>query len=267
MPRRYPAAVYDFVKEHVEGISNRDLAALVNSEFKTDFTEDSMKSYIGNHKLYRKKRGGYRKVFSEVFPEEIATFIRENHVGIRPKEMAAVLNETFGSSYTKDQLKSYYANHDLNSGLTGQFEKGHTPWTKGKKWDEYMSPEAQIRSLETTYKKGNIPENQMPVGSISKTTDGYMIIKVSMEGSQWERWMLLHRYVWEKNNGPIPEGMMIGFKDGNTENCDIENLMLITMGENAQMNLRGMRFEDAEKTEAGLLVAKMYQAARKRRQG
>ena len=105
MPKGYPVAVRDFVREHVEGISNRDLAKLVNQEFGTDFTEESMKSYIGNHKLYRKNKRGYRKVYSKTFPEEVAVFIRENYVGVGPKEMAAVLNEKFGSRIPNDDTK------------------------------------------------------------------------------------------------------------------------------------------------------------------
>lgn len=266
MPKGYPVAVRDFVREHVEGISNRDLARLVNAEFDTNFTEESMKSYIGNHKLYRKNKRGYRKVYSKTFPEEVAVFIRENYVGVGPKEMAAVLNEKFGSSYTKEQVKTYYNNHDLNSGLTGRYEKGNVPYTKGKSWDEYMSPEAQQRSLRTAYKKGNVPENILPVGTITKTAEGAALIKVSMDGGQWDRWMPIHRKVWEDHHGPIPEGMMVIFKDGNKDNWEIDNLALITNGENAQLNTRGLRFDNPEKTEAGLLVAKMYQAARKRRQ-
>lgn len=266
MPKGYPVAVRDFVREHVEGISNRDLAKLVNQEFGTDFTEESMKSYIGNHKLYRKNRRGYRKIRSKLFPEEVAVFILENYKGIGPKQMAAVLNEKFGSSYTREQVKTYYNNHDLNSGLTGYYEKGNTPWTKGKKWDEYMSPEKQQRSRETTFKKGDIPHNKMPIGTMTKTEDGITLIKVSEDGGQWDRWMPIHRKVWEDHHGPIPEGMMVIYKDGNKDNWEIDNLMLITNGENAQLNTRGLRFGDPEKTEAGLLIAKMYQAARKRRQ-
>lgn len=266
MPKGYPVAVRDFVREHVEGISNRDLARLVNTEFGTNFTEESMKSYIGNHKLYRKNKRGYRKVYSKTFPEEVAVFIRENYVGVGPKEMAAVLNEKFGSSYTKEQLKSYYNNHNLNSGLTGRYEKGNVPYTKGKSWDEYMSPEGRQNSMKTTYKKGDMPHNTVPVGTITKTAEGVALIKVSMDGGQWDRWMPIHRKVWEDHHGPIPEGMMVIFKDGNKDNWEIDNLALITNGENAQLNTRGLRFDNPEKTEAGLLIAKMYQAARKRRQ-
>lgn len=36
--------------------------------------------------------------------------------------------------------------------------------------------------------------------------------------------IFLHRYVWEKNNGPIPPGYHIHHKDGNKLNSEISNL-------------------------------------------
>lgn len=38
----------------------------------------------------------------------------------------------------------------------------------------------------------------------------------------------LHRYVWEKHNGPIPKGYVIHHIDGNCQNNDISNLECIT---------------------------------------
>ena len=43
--------------------------------------------------------------------------------------------------------------------------------------------------------------------------------------------------------------------------------MLITKGENAQLNTRGLRFENPELTQTGLLIAKVYEAVRERRKG
>lgn len=36
------------------------------------------------------------------------------------------------------------------------------------------------------------------------------------------------RVIWELHNGPIPEGMVIIFKDRDAFNCSIENLALVT---------------------------------------
>ena len=55
--------------------------------------------------------------------------------------------------------------------------------------------------------------------------------------------MNLARYNWEQRNGPIAKGQMIRFKDGNTLNCDVNNLMLVTRSSNLDMNT-GFRNSD-----------------------
>ena len=49
----------------------------------------------------------------------------------------------------------------------------------------------------------------------------------------------LHRYVWEKHNGPIPKGFIIHHKDHNKLNNDISNLEL--MEERAHRKNHGVR--------------------------
>jgi len=41
----------------------------------------------------------------------------------------------------------------------------------------------------------------------------------------------LHRHEWEQTYGPIPKGFNIVFKDGNSLNCDIDNLQMVTNDE------------------------------------
>jgi hypothetical protein len=50
-----------------------------------------------------------------------------------------MVNAEFGTDITTDRMLSYKKNHKLKSGFTGQFEKGHIPYTKGKRIEEFMS--------------------------------------------------------------------------------------------------------------------------------
>ena len=226
MASKYSEEVYEFVKNHVEGRNNKELADIVNARFDTQFTESSMKSYIGNHKLYRKTRGGYLTVYSKTFPEEIVAYIRNHYKGIGPKEMASVLNEKFGSSYTKKQLAGYYKNHKLNSGLDGRFQKGHQNPHKGDK--TYRIPNSE----STQFKRGNVPHNTLSVGAEVIDEYGYHKVKVA-EPNKWE---FVHKRVWQQHFGDIPKGMMITFKDGDKDNLSPENLMLVSNEENLQLN-------------------------------
>ncbi len=184
-------------------------------------------------------------------------FILEHHKGTGHQAMADLVNAKFGTSFTKGQMKNYYNRNKLNSGLTGRFEKGHEPWTKGKKWADYMSEEAQERSRKTCYDHAHIPENALPVGSIRMTKDGYLIKKVQERGYQWERWQLLHRLIWEEHNGPIPKGQVLTFKNGDKTDCRLENLALITQEENKSLNKKHLRSQNPEITEAAISLGRL----------
>lgn len=264
MAVRYSPEVHAFIREHLADYTQEEMATEVNKRYGTAFTPVGMKSYYHNHKLQAGKR---KKIYSKLWPEDVVKIVLDNYKGRTYAEMIALLKEKTGRDYTQSQLKSYYANHDLNSGCTGRFEKGHVPWTKGKRWIDYMSPEAQESSRRTCYEHAHIPDNRCELGAIRETKDGYLIVKVKMHGKQWERWKLLSRVVWEENFGEIPEGMLVGFKDGDKKNLSPDNLYLCTMGENAVMNKRGYRSSDPDLTEAGLSVVRLEKAIKKKRKG
>ena len=90
-----------------------------------------------------------------------------------------------------------------------------------------MSPEAQERSRQNQFKKGNVPLNRKEIGAIYPRADGYLWIKIK-DHSKNENWTQYHRYIWEQANGPIPEGYKIIFLDGDRTNCKLENLMLVS---------------------------------------
>lgn len=106
----------------------------------------------------------------------------------------------------------------------GYFPKGHVPMNKGRKQTEYMSPEQIERAKTTYFQKGHTPANHRPVGSTRVTVDGYVEIKTE----EPRKWRMLHRIVWEQHNGKIPTGHNIQFRDGNRQNCDIDNLYVIS---------------------------------------
>lgn len=193
---------------------------------------------------------------STVYPPEIQAFIQSNYLGIGPKEMASIVNQKFGTAYTKSQIKGYYGNHKLNSGLTGHFKKGIIPPNKGKKG--YCAPGCE----KSHFKKGHTPHNKTPIGTILTKDDGYLWKKIGEGARDWKQ---LHILLWEEANGPVPDGHNLIFKDKNRQNCTLDNLAMVTKAENAVMNRCGLRFEDPEHTETGILIAKVKIAAGKRK--
>lgn len=239
-----------FLIQHAVGISSMELAELVNREYGTSFTTEDMQ----NFKKARKIRTGVRGGYSDTFPKEIAEYIKANYVGIGHKQQAEILRQKFGREYTPQQIKSFYANHNLDSGLTGQFKPGHEPANKGKKVVSHPN------TVATQFKKGNRPHNALEVGAEIIRTDGYHQTKIAEPNV----WRLTHLMVWEAIYGEIPDGMYVEFKDGNRDNLEPDNLFLITKAEHMEMNRNNsaLRSDIPEYTEVGAAVAKLRCRAR-----
>ena len=190
------------------------------------------------------------------YSDEIRAFIEKNYKGNSPTVMTELVNKTFRTDYTKSQMRSYYKNHKLNSGVTGRFEKGHIPANKGRKG--YCHP----GSVKTQFKKGHIPVNHRSIGSERiDSKDGYILVKVA-EPNTWKH---KHRVLWEENNGPIPKGYVVIFKDGNKKNITLENLALVSRAEHLELTHSRLRSSNPELTQAGITVAKIRTIARQRK--
>lgn len=176
------------------------------------------------------------------YSKEIKAFIQDNHKGVGPKRMAELLNKTFGTSYAHSQIKSYYANNNINSGLTGHFPKGNIPFNKG----------TNIGGWEPTqFKKGNRPFNYKPVGTERVNGDGYVDIKIADPN----KWRGKHILTWEEHNGPLPKGHVIIFGDRNNRNFDINNLLCISRQQLLVLNRNNLIQNNAEHTKTAVLVA------------
>ncbi len=137
-------------------------------------------------------------------------------------EIAEALQRSEGA------IKGARIRYGIKKDGDGRFKKHSVPWNKG------ISHNAGGRSPQTRFKPGNLPANTKHDYAISyrynKETP-YKYIRVALGV-----WVLLHRYVWELTNGEIPAGHNVTFKDGDTTNCDISNLELISKRENMERN-------------------------------
>jgi len=62
---------------------------------------------------------------------------------------------------------------------------------------------------------------------------GYVYIKVSDDAKM----VMKHRWVWEQAHGEIPEGYNIAFRDGDTRNCSLDNLELVSREDHARRTI------------------------------
>ena len=198
---------------------------------------------------------------AEIYPEVVNDFIRQHHKGTPYKEMARMVNEEFGTDYTDQNMKQRYNSLKLNSGLTGRFEKGHIPASKGKTWDEFMPKESQERSRATCYKKGNVPVDHKEVGTIGIRSQHHTgkdderkvyYIKVA-EPNKWEP---LHHHNWKKVHGDIPKNYVVAFVNGDSLDPREENLELVSRKVWATIKHWGLKYTNREEFEAAVLIAK-----------
>lgn len=122
-----------------------------------------------------------------------------------------------------------------------QFKAGQKSWNSGKKgWT------AGGRSAETRFQKGQMrgaaQHNYRPIGSLRTTAGGYLERKVSDDPTIYpaRRWVAVHRLVWEKENGPVPDGHVVVFKPGmattDPEQITLDKVDCITRAENMRRN-------------------------------
>ena len=196
------------------------------------------------------------------YTEEHFQFIRDNVVNTE-KDLHRMFNERFGLNVTLNAIENLKHKTGAKSGLVGgQFKKGSIPPNKGKTWDEYMSKEGQANSRKTTFKKGNIPANRSELGQERVDKDGYTMVKIQ-DGHLNKNWVLKHRLIFENHFGKIPDGYNVSFADGNKQNFDINNLILISRAEDAVMNKKKLFFDNSELTKTGHLIAKVLISASK----
>lgn len=125
-----------------------------------------------------------------------------------------------------------------------QFPKGHVPANAGLRRPGWHAGRMKETQFKPGVRSGNAARNWVPIGTILRDSEGYSRIKIreAVHGQEAtgfgnvKVWPMLNRYLWEQAHGPIPPKHIVAFKDGKRENCVLENLELITLGDNARRN-------------------------------
>ena len=133
----------------------------------------------------------------------------------------------------------------------GCFAKGNRPFNKGRSRKEWMGVEGERKCAETHFKPGTVhPKSPTlrPVGyECMRNEKGKIYIWIKPEG---RRMMPKHRWLWEQAYGPIPKGHNVQFKDGDTLNCVLENLYLISRAKQVRKNFDDLPAERKAETRA-----------------
>ena len=173
------------------------------------------------------------EIIRQRFPHERTQDIADN----LNMTYSQVANRAFTMGLKKTlefkQSESSGRHNLIEGGKKFRFKKGNIPPNKGKE----MPVEVYEKVKPSMFKKGHRPHNWKPDGTIveRKDTDQngrvYLYYKVADS-----KWILYHNKIWIDHNGPIPKGSIIRFIDGNTRNCDISNLEIVSMKDNMARN-------------------------------
>lgn len=186
-----------------------------------------------------------KKNFS--WTDEHYEYIKKRIKGTQRKEMHRMFNERFGVNVRYPQFEGFLKRRNLKNGLDFRKKKGYIPWNKGMTG-------LQIGGKETQFKKGQPPINYRPVGSERTCPiDGYVYVKVEDPST----WQLKHVVEYEKHYGEVPKNHVVTFADGNNQNLNLDNLLLMTRSELAQMNKRSLMSSDPELTKTSLEMIRL----------
>lgn len=181
-----------------------------------------------------------------VFTDEMINFMQSN--GEKPRAwITEQLNAMFGCSLKLKQVQSKCSELRLFAEDDGRLKKGVPSWNKGIPNSTGFS--------STRFKKGHKLSERVPVGYES-IVDGYVMVK----HKENEPMRLKHHVIWESVHGSIPDNHVIAFKDRNTLNCDIDNLVLMSRAELVRLSQSFIKYSTPETHETCILLAKLKDA-------
>jgi hypothetical protein len=251
---RYTKEQLRFLKNGYMSMNVRDLSRAFNEKYGTSKPETAIKAALNNHRMTCGRKGSDRLIrHQREYSDEQIAFLAKSYKAMDIKTLARSFNEKFGTNKKPDTLKAAMGNHGIRAGRTGHFKKGHSPWNTGTKG--VMKPNSG------NFPKGNTPPNRKPIGSERiDSKDGYIYIKVAETDPYTgfpTRYKQKHVWLWEKRNGPVPDGMCVVFKDGDKYNFDEDNFTLVTRAELLRLNHNGYKDIPGELKPTAMAMAKL----------
>lgn len=189
-------------------------------------------------------------------PEQV-DYLVSNVPGHSYGELIELFYQRFNVQLSFNQIKSFIGNRKLNTGRTGRYPKGHTPFNKGLKG-------ITLGGVQTQFKKGNKAHNWVPVGTERINADGYVDVKVQ-DGKKQKNWKGKHILIWEQHNGPVPKGHAVIFGDGDNRNFDLDNLILVSRKQLLVLNRKGLISNDADLTRTAVIIADLHSKINERK--
>lgn len=157
------------------------------------------------------------------YSQQELDFIRLNQLGVSRQKLTEKFNLRFGRNISVSNIHGLCKRKGWKNGIDCQFKKGQSSWNKDVK--------GYIGANKTSFRKGRLPHNHKPIGH-ERISDGYIMIKIA----EPNKFVMKHKFIWEKSKGKIPKNHCLRFLDGNRLNCILENLECIPKAVNSKIN-------------------------------
>lgn len=222
----------------LSGLRRSEVAKAFNEKFGTNKSPDTLAAVAKAHGDFRSSK--------DYFSEEEKDFLRENRHKLTIPLLTKAFNEKFGKSRSENSINEKCKEMRLIVGNKNQQGRGWVHWGSGLTKEEFK---AHYKSEEDFHRGQFRPGYRSyaynyQVGD-EVIRDGYTFIKttddLSVEPSK--QWMVKHRWLWEQEHGPIPDGYCIIFADGNKHNITLDNLRAVPR--EVQGRLRQHKMEPA----------------------
>ena len=162
-----------------------------------------------------------------------------------------------------DNLKALCTRKGWTTGRDGRFAAGIVPANKGKKMP------FNANRARTQFKKGHRPKNTKYAGHERVSRDGYVEISIEETNPHTgfeRRYVLKHRWLWEQEHGPVPEGHALKCLDGDKLNTDPSNWKAIPRAMLPRLNGRFGRNYDAAPAELKPTIMAVAELAHRARE-
>lgn len=193
-------------------------------------------------------------------PDELL-WIKQNAKRVRRRAHADFCRLFARTDVSLSNFNSLCKRMGWMTGRTGHYKAGSTPANKGK------TMPYSANSAATRFQKGQTPHNTKYLGHERVSRDGYVEIsidEVNPHTGYARRYVLKHKHLWERANGPVPDGMCLKCLDGNRLNTDPSNWELISRSLLPFLNGHRGPHYDAAAPEVKPIVMTLAKLKRKR---
>lgn len=234
-----------FLRTHCGKMGLREVALKFRKKFKEYVDLSQIRFASKNHKFSVAHPDNRKR--TPLLNEKQHVWLVKKYQKHPLNELVPLFNAHFETDFSGPQLRGYLKRNKITCSRSGQFRKGDKP-----------PPSAHPKGPNAgSFKKGNRPHNVAPVGTECWASIGYLKRKIAEPNV----WGFIHILTWEEHHGPVPEGHVIRFKDGDRKNCrDINNLVCVDYSTNAVLTtlFNPLKGYDNEMRSAAILTARLH---------